>query len=469
MSSKENFQLFKRYRKGTKERTLNIPSYVLIYYSMPIAMCTVLGYSTVFSIASDPEGPSCWYTFPDINSTYIYAFSVIQSCLYFLLYPLVGWIADVKLGRSKVIQLSIWCCWYGTLVHMISLCIQYSTCGLPVSIAKYGLSLVSLLLLMVGSASYHTNILAYGLDQLQGYSSSHIRAFVHWIVWAEFVGYNVSYISFVYNTIYDSKLVLITGTVTFTAISSAAILSSISDTTFKFEETGILAKNPYNLIYNVLKYAKEHKNPVSRSSLTYWRNKIPTRIDFGKKSFGGPFTEDEVEAVKTFLKIVLVFVLSFVLYIPHYILVHGALQFVNMFEGGQAVANGYGSFILWNSFNKIIIILVPLLEAVILPLYSKIEYFILSPLKCAAVSYILVLLTLISMLILDIIGHVITDSHTCFPSGDDALHMSFYFYSIPFLFSGLAIVIAYISFLEFICSQAPVNMSGMINWYILFG
>ena len=40
-----------------------------------------------------------------------------------------------------------------------------------------------------------------------------------------------------------------------------------------------LHMNPYSLIYHVLKYAKNHKHPIGRSALTYWENKIPSRID----------------------------------------------------------------------------------------------------------------------------------------------------------------------------------------------
>ena len=59
--------------------------------------------------------------------------------------------------------------------------------------------------------------------------------------------------------------------------------------------------NPYHLIYHVLKYAKKHKYPVQRSALTYWEDEIPSRIDLGKSKYGGPFTTEEVENVKTFL------------------------------------------------------------------------------------------------------------------------------------------------------------------------
>ena len=72
--------------------------------------------------------------------------------------------------------------------------------------------------------------------------------------------------------------------------------------------------NPYQLIFHVLKFAKEHKSPVQRSALTYWEDKIPSRIDLGKRKYGGPFTTEEVENVKTFLQLLkLLFSLSGVL------------------------------------------------------------------------------------------------------------------------------------------------------------
>ena len=33
---------------------------------------------------------------------------------------------------------------------------------------------------------------------------------------------------------------------------------------------------------------------------TYWENSIPPRIDLGKHKYGGPFTYEQVEDVKTF-------------------------------------------------------------------------------------------------------------------------------------------------------------------------
>ena len=62
-------------------------------------------------------------------------------------------------------------------------------------------------------------------------------------------------------------------------------------------------KSPQTLktIYNVLKFAAKHKAPLNRSALTYWEEDIPSRIDLGKSRYGGPFTTEQVEDVKTVL------------------------------------------------------------------------------------------------------------------------------------------------------------------------
>ena len=64
--------------------------------------------------------------------------------------------------------------------------------------------------------------------------------------------------------------------------------------------------NPFITVYKVLQYAWQHKCPERRSAFTYWEDDIPPRIDLGKSKYGGPFTTEEVEDVKTFLLLSLV-------------------------------------------------------------------------------------------------------------------------------------------------------------------
>ena len=59
------------------------------------------------------------------------------------------------------------------------------------------------------------------------------------------------------------------------------------------------------IICGILKYSWRHKAPVWRSAFTYWENNIPSRIDLGKDKYGGPYTYEEVEDVKSFFRLLL--------------------------------------------------------------------------------------------------------------------------------------------------------------------
>ena len=85
-------------------------------------------------------------------------------------------------------------------------------------------------------------------------------------------------------------------------IAVAAVLFKFCSTTkhFYIQKAGL---NPLKNIYKVLKYSWKHKVPEHRSAFTYWEEDIPHRIDLGKNKYGGPFTNEEVEDTKTFLRI----------------------------------------------------------------------------------------------------------------------------------------------------------------------
>ena len=64
--------------------------------------------------------------------------------------------------------------------------------------------------------------------------------------------------------------------------------------------------NPYKLVYKVMRFAKDHTNPIRRSTFTYCEDELPSRLDLGKEKYGGPFTTEQVENVKAFIGIVCV-------------------------------------------------------------------------------------------------------------------------------------------------------------------
>ena len=96
----------------------------------------------------------------------------------------------------------------------------------------------------------------------------------------------------------------------------AAVLFSHGLFNHYLETTPVNTVNPVKLIVRVLCYARKHKYPENRA-LTYWEEEAPSRLDLGKDKYGGPFTEEEVEDVKTVLRLlplVFIFGLSGALY-----------------------------------------------------------------------------------------------------------------------------------------------------------
>ena len=107
----------------------------------------------------------------------------------------------------------------------------------------------------------------------------------------------------------------------------------------------------------------------------------------------------------------------------------------------------------------------PIVEFIIIPLFPKIEYFLLNPLKGIAITYIVMTVSLITIITIDTVGHFITqDEVGCFlHNGSKVINMSYLYYIIPFALSSLVGALSLIFILEFIACQAPVNMSGMLT------
>ena len=54
--------------------------------------------------------------------------------------------------------------------------------------------------------------------------------------------------------------------------------------------------------------AFKHKKQIRRSAFTYCDDERPSRLDFGKQRYGGPFTTEQVEDVKVMINIVKVWI-----------------------------------------------------------------------------------------------------------------------------------------------------------------
>ena len=460
-----------KFVKEIRNRSLNIPTWILVLYSIAIGLSWQLVFNIVFSLLKKPESQSCLEPYPE--DTQLYIVILVQYVAFPFLFPITGWIADTKIGREKAIRLSLWCCWIGTMLQTLSYSIQYGTCGMYANIAKYGISSVSFVLLAIGVAFFLSNILAHGLDQLVYKSNAQIRSFTHWIVWGWFVGESTNYISHAGCSIYNSKLMMGTSVVSLIVISAAVCC----DIFFKkhFIYSGVLQNNPYKTVYMVLKYSYQHKNPENRSSTTFWESQVPDRLDLGKEKYGGPFIEERVESVKTLGRITIVLLSMFGFHIAYFVTVVNisGLHVSCTFDDKTQLLHNYMPFLYFNIFDKLIIIIIPLLELVIYPMFPKLEYFCLNSLRSFGITYTAMLLSLLAISVirmsmsysvsnLDLDLSKLVDNHFWTST-------SFSYYWIPFVLSGLADSISLIFVFQFISSQAPVDMSGILSglfWFL---
>ena len=236
-------------------------------------------------------------------------------------YPLSGFIADVCCGRFKTVITGLIFLGVGLLLItvvssllLVFLSIRDFTVFKGVDNVWYALLSIPFLLFAIGQSGYQANFIQFGLDQLLEAPSEYLGLFIHWATWAYTLMFAVLIIPSMLLTCYyryDSVPSKVLMSVTILGILVIAIISfcllltvSIRKRHWFYVEPR--QHNPYKVVISVLNFARKHTHPLQRSAFTYTDDVIPTRIDFAKDRFGGPFTTEQVEDVKTFLRILLV-------------------------------------------------------------------------------------------------------------------------------------------------------------------
>ena len=217
--------------------------------------------------------------------------------------PLSGWLADAKFGNFKVFRFGVVLLFLST----VSICLLLVIEAL-IRESKQTLDLIILGLFssffVVGASTCYATALPLGLDQMPDASSSNITSYIAWYVCIFFVGpllgEIINKIGIHEETMQSYQLIW----ALLLAIGMCVVLSSF----FLFSPKWLIIepRSPQTLryIYKVLKFAVKHKAPLNRSAFTYWEEDIPSRIDLGKTKYGGPFTTEQVEDVKTILRLI---------------------------------------------------------------------------------------------------------------------------------------------------------------------
>ena len=454
------------------------------YYTVLVATVALIDSKPLSSTISIP-----------VNDTIPLAILAIAM----MLYPLCGFVADVRFGRLKVVVISlcfilmfaILVCFveilvFATKLHTISYH-DYSLIFRPEGIIVCILILASSLAFIIGLAGYQSSMIQLGFDQLLDAPSQYISLFVMYAVWA----FNLGSIPLTLATPFllcnpPIKLIAFGTFLAHPFIIAIILFLLLIIGRWKwhwFDTEPVRRNNPYITIYKVLNFARKHKYPLQRSAFTYCDNYIPSRIDFAKERYGGPFDTKQVEGVKTFARILIVlFSIGpiFSLEVPASYFVFPIFGLHTLSYRIHVVKDFCAGDHAWQVIIASGNLMNMLSELVLFPFYIWITFSLLHRkvrmFTRLFVGAVLCLLGVTSLLIIDVTGHSLkvtnvtnhtqcmfqlhklTNTMISYPS----LNMHWSVLIPPSFLLGIGPLIIMATALEFIAAQSPQSMKGFL-------
>ena len=401
-----------------------------------------------------------------------------------LSYPIIGLLADMWIGRHKLITFSLWLNWATviavTLVSSLIVVFNKTFTRYAVKLSEMQADvLVTVLTVLeqIGFTSFQVTAIQFGTDQLQGAPKDHLSSFIFWYIFVEQIATPimewVNYSFYFTKTLYILIWALFGWSLVIASLLTAIIsIKTCFMSNWFVREPG--TPNPYRLVYHVVKFALKHKHPLqSNNALTQWENKRPSRLDYGMCKYGGPFTAEEVENVKKLLKLGAVLISLFGVFIAAFTLQDDWQSLVMVHIGGRTPTpeNSLPLLLEASCDTVVLVFLIPLHELVIYPLFQQ---YIPSMLKRIWMGAVLIIACTVSILVIDAVGHSVSTDVECYSIQllfnvtkpytltYSTLGINSAFMLIPNFLYGLAMLTFHISLIEFIVIRSPHSMKGML-------
>ena len=384
----------------------------------------------------------------------------IGICTALFLLPLCGWLADVFFGRYKVIHVSLLAMWASGLLNVVCVIITTITAS---QISAY-IDYVLLLIMMSGMSGFQANIIQFGIDQLPDASSAELTSFILWLAWTSYIGGILVHIPINCSTALSEKYHFVTALIVVVNLSICMCLN------FLFRHLLIKEppmQNPFKLVLDVIKYAIKTKYPQQRSAFTYHEDELPSRFDFGKYKYGGPFTTEQVEDVKTFLRIALVIAIGGFAASTTWILQYPQQLVVDHLQGWNLTERTILSCIERTTVvgSDVIFVtgFVPLFELVLHPLFSKcIQSGRIDSFRKFTFGIVFCLLRIVALLTIEAISQANTNVNCLFTDKDyDVTNVDYRVSTVIGIFTGSSFLIMFTASVKLICSQSPYAMKGL--------
>ena len=334
--------------------------------------------------------------------------------------------------------------------------------GIGVSTLSNSLFTVATVIVNVGATCYMAAMLPFLSDQIIGATSDVLGSVVRWYIWADRLGSALSSIV-TWEFVYVDLRIIGAGVALIVAVPLAVIISDCLcqqwlDRTHK-------VTNPIKLIIQVLNYTRKHSYPERRSAFTYIDEEQPTRMDYGKEKFGGPFTEEEVEDVKTFLRLLpLVICLS----LSQSVL---SVSFVSL-SSVNKISNAFKLFDVGLQTWLLPVLLIPFYQLLVRPCIRSfcpcVRSYSPSMLQCFGISvivyavgfFLLKATQLYELVVSKNIQSYLSCAETNVTSSQSDIDVVFVWKLVSFLVYSVGEILSSVLLNEFIIAQSPDKMKG---------
>ena len=368
-------------------------------------------------------------------------------------YVVIGLVADICVGRYKIIVASIYCAFIG----WIALCVSFYVTHKYV---HFTLVTVGYLISSIGAAGIKCIAIPFNIDQMIGASADELSTIIYWHCFGYPLAISLAGISnsFITNKVYQQSIgICVSGVAITIVMVTYYLLRHHLDTT-------PLLTNPVKLIVKVLNYARKNKYPRHRSALTYWEESAPSRLDLGKDKYGGPFTEEEVEDVKTFFR-----------YIPLLVCLFGySVAFIVLPYFNSIRTRGKKIYSSMPYSESITYLTISILLVAYKVVFSKCCYkYVPSMLKRIGLGLCLLLLCVIILVAMDLQNYNTANNCTLTYVNIvyDGTNTFYILASLLEVLCGIGGATVLITSLELTVAQSPVHMRGLMVgvWYGAIG
>ena len=380
---------------------------------------------------------------------------------------------DVYCGRRNIIFISLCLILFSFIgLFLVGLLIAYY--NIHPTIPLYVIGYFVLAIVVIGIAGYGANFIQFGLDQLLEAPSQDQALFVHWAKWCyDFLSTVILLMLDLHSRTCkissDVNLKWVWVKICLILFIVSVLLISIIFSCWKrhWFYTESRRDNPYKVVAKVLSFAWNHKYPLQRSAFTYCDDETPSRLDFAKERFGGPFSTEQVEDVKVLLRIVLVLLTIGPVFSMDPLIDNLMLGVIGLHVGVESLKECHWRSVVTNAGILRYAVCTVIFPAYIWFIFSLFRNRVPRMLNRIGCGMFLYFMGTLSMLAVDSIGHHINNAVNetyCINhfSGIPSLGMHWSVMIPPVIFLGIGPALVTATVFEFISAQSPLSMKGFL-------